>query len=180
MTIEIATFGGGCFWCTEAVFQGIRGVKLVESGYAGGKLVNPSYEQVCEGESGHAEVIRLTYDSDVVSYKELLEIFFTIHDPTTLNRQGSDTGTQYRSVVFYHSPQQQAIAVQVMDDAKSLWRAPLVTELSPAPAFYVAEDYHQNYFRNHSQQRYCMLVIEPKVQKARKFFLNKMAVCTPG
>jgi peptide-methionine (S)-S-oxide reductase len=174
MTIEMATLGGGCFWCTEAVFQQLRGVKGVEPGYSGGHTSNPDYEQVCEGDSGHAEVIRISFDSEVISFRELLEVFFTVHDPTTLNRQGNDVGTQYRSVIFYHSPEQQTIASEVMEQVGSFWDAPLVTEVSAAPVFHAAEEYHQNYFKLNGQQRYCALVVAPKVDKARKFFAAKL------
>ncbi len=171
---EIATLGGGCFWCTEAVFQQIRGVIKVESGYAGGAAPNPTYEQICTGKTGHAEVVRLEFDTAVISYRELLEIFFTIHDPTTLNRQGNDAGTQYRSVIYFHSAEQQAIARDVMAKMAEVWDAPIVTELTEAPVFYIAEAYHQNYFRQHPQQGYCSVVVAPKVAKARKLFASKL------
>lgn len=173
-TTEIATLGGGCFWCTEAVFQQLRGVLKVESGYAGGAVHNPSYEQICTGKTGHAEVVRLSFDPGVISYRELLEIFFTIHDPTTLNRQGNDVGTQYRSVIYFHGAEQQAVALEVMAAMASVWDDPLVTELTAAPMFYSAEDYHQNYFRQHPQQGYCSVVVAPKVAKARKLFASKL------
>ncbi|MFZ6758007.1 peptide-methionine (S)-S-oxide reductase MsrA [Undibacterium sp. Ji50W] len=171
---EFATLGGGCFWCTEAVFQQIRGVSKVESGYAGGSVHQPSYEQICTGRTGHAEVVRLTFDPAVVSYHDLLQIFFTIHDPTTLNRQGNDAGTQYRSVIFFHDEQQQATAKQVVADMTKVWDDPIVTEISPAPVFYLAEAYHQNYFRQNPQQGYCSFVVAPKVAKARKLFASKL------
>ena len=171
---EIATLGGGCFWCTEAVFQQIRGVRKVESGYAGGAGQNPTYEQICTGQTGHAEVVRLEFDPAVISYKELLEIFFTIHDPTTLNRQGNDAGTQYRSVIYFYSAEQRAIAKDVMANMTEVWDDPIVTELSEAPVFYIAEAYHQNYFRQHPQQGYCSVVVAPKVAKARKLFASKL------
>jgi peptide-methionine (S)-S-oxide reductase len=171
---EIATLGGGCFWCTEAVFQQIRGVLKVESGYAGGAGPNPTYEQICTGKTGHAEVVRLEFDPAVINYKELLEIFFTIHDPTTLNRQGNDAGTQYRSVIHFHDAGQQAIAKDVMSAMVAVWDDPIVTELSAAPVFYIAEAYHQNYFRQHPQQGYCSVVVAPKVAKARKLFASKL------
>lgn len=171
---EFATLGGGCFWCTEAVFQQIRGVSKVESGYAGGSVHQPSYEQICTGRTGHAEVVRLTFDPAVVSYHDLLQIFFTIHDPTTLNRQGNDAGTQYRSVIFFHDEQQQAIARQVVADMAKVWDDPIVTEISPAPMFYLAEAYHQNYYRQNPQQGYCSFVVAPKVAKARKLFASKL------
>ena len=173
-TTEIATLGGGCFWCTEAVFQQLRGVLKVESGYAGGAVHNPSYEQICTGKTGHAEVVRLSFDPGVISYRELLEIFFTIHDPTTLNRQGNDVGTQYRSVIYFHGAEQQAVALEVMAAMASVWDDTLVTELTAAPMFYSAEDYHQNYFRQHPQQGYCAVVVAPKVAKARKLFASKL------
>lgn len=172
-TFQTATLGGGCFWCTEAVFQQIRGVQRVESGYSGGQVHQPSYEQICTGRTGHAEVVRLQFDPAVVSYEDILEIFFTIHDPTTLNRQGADTGTQYRSVIYFHDEQQKQIAQKVIQRAAAIWDDPIVTELSPAPMFYVAEAYHQNYFRQNPQQGYCAFVVAPKVAKARKAFADK-------
>lgn len=174
MTTETATLGGGCFWCLEAVYQELQGVEHVESGYAGGQVVNPSYEQVCSGTTGHAEVIRIIFDPVVVSYREILEIFFTIHDPTTLNRQGNDSGTQYRSVIYYHSPQQQELAKQVIAEMANVWDAPIVTELAPVPDYYKAEDYHQNYYRQNPLQGYCAFVVAPKVAKFRKMFAEKM------
>jgi peptide-methionine (S)-S-oxide reductase len=175
MTTEIATLGGGCFWCTEAVFQEIKGVTAVESGYAGGQVDHPTYEQICEGTTGHAEVVRVTFDPDVVSYRELLEIFFTVHDPTTLNRQGNDVGTQYRSVIYYHSPEQLATARTVMAEMAIVWDGPLVTELSPVPVYYPAEEYHQNYFRRNPLQGYCAFVVAPKVAKFRQTFAARAA-----
>lgn len=171
---EFATLGGGCFWCTEAVFQQIRGVFKVESGYSGGAVHQPTYEQICTGKTGHAEVVRLTFDPAIVSYRDLLEIFFTIHDPTTLNRQGNDAGTQYRSVIFFHDAQQQALAEQVVKEMAMVWDDAIVTEVSQAPMFYIAEDYHQNYFRQNPQQGYCSFVVAPKVAKARKMFASKL------
>lgn len=170
---ETITLAGGCFWCTEAVFQQIRGIQSVESGYSGGQVHQPSYEQICTGRTGHAEVVRLQFDPAVISYEDILEIFFTIHDPTTLNRQGADTGTQYRSVIYFHDEQQKQIAQKVMQRAAAIWDDPIVTELSPAPMFYVAEAYHQNYFRQNPQQGYCAFVVAPKVAKARKAFADK-------
>ncbi len=170
---ETITLGSGCFWCTEAVFQQIRGIESVESGYSGGQVHQPSYEQICTGRTGHAEVVRLRFDPAVISYEDILEIFFTIHDPTTLNRQGADTGTQYRSVIYFHDEQQKQIAQKVMQRASAIWDDPIVTELSPAPMFYVAEAYHQNYFRQNPQQGYCAFVVAPKVAKARKVFADK-------
>ncbi len=174
MVTETATLGGGCFWCLEAVYQELKGVQHVESGYSGGHVVDPTYEQVCDGTTGHAEVVRLEFDPAVVSYREILEIFFTIHDPTTPNRQGNDVGTQYRSVIFYHSPEQQETAKQVIACMASVWDAPIVTELSPAQTYYKAEDYHQNYFRQHPLQGYCAFVVAPKVAKFRKTFTDKL------
>lgn len=173
---ETITLGGGCFWCTEAVFQQIRGVLKVESGYSGGAVHQPTYEQICTGKTGHAEVVRLTFDPAIVSYRDLLEIFFTIHDPTTLNRQGNDVGTQYRSVIFFHDAQQQSLAEQIVKEMAMVWDDEIVTEISQAPMFYLAEDYHQNYFRQHPQQGYCSFVVAPKVAKARKMFASKLMV----
>lgn len=182
MATEIATLGGGCFWCLEAVYQELKGVVHVESGYAGGHVPQPTYEQVCDGTTGHAEVVRVEFDPAVISYREILEIFFTIHDPTTLNRQGNDVGTQYRSVIFYHTPEQQETARQVIACMASVWDAPIVTELSPVPAYNKAEDYHQNYFREHPLQGYCAFVVAPKVAKFRKVFADKakMPDIAPG
>ncbi|MBC3811724.1 peptide-methionine (S)-S-oxide reductase MsrA [Undibacterium aquatile] len=171
---EIATLGGGCFWCTEAVFQQIRGVLKVESGYTGGSVHQPSYEQICTGQTGHAEVVRLTFDPALVSYRELLEVFFTIHDPTTLNRQGNDVGAQYRSAIFYHGEQQKKIAHEVVAAMAAVWDAPIVTEITMAPMFYIAEDYHQNYYRQHPEQGYCAFVVAPKVAKACQVFAEKL------
>jgi peptide-methionine (S)-S-oxide reductase len=174
MATEMATLGGGCFWCLEAVYQELKGVQQVESGYTGGHVPNPTYEQVCDGTTGHAEVVRLSFDPDVVSYREILEVFFTIHDPTTLNRQGNDVGTQYRSAIYTHSPQQQETARQVIAEMANVWDAPIVTEVSPAGAYYKAEDYHQNYFKQHPLQGYCAFVVAPKVAKFRKIFAEKL------
>lgn len=174
MAMETATLGGGCFWCLEAVYQQVKGVQHVESGYTGGQVADPTYEQVCEGTTGHAEVVRLQFDPAVVSYREILEIFFTIHDPTTLNRQGNDVGTQYRSVIYFHSPQQQETAKHVIAEMANVWDAPIVTELSPIGVYYKAEDYHQNYFVQHPLQGYCAFVVAPKVAKFRKTFAAKL------
>ena len=174
MATEIATLGGGCFWCLEAVYQQLKGVQAVESGYADGHVKNPTYEQVCEGSTGHAEAVRVTFDPDIVSYRDILEIFFTIHDPTTLNRQGNDSGTQYRSVIYFHSPQQHEMAKHVIAEMANVWDAPLVTELSPAGEYYKAEDYHQNYFQQNQMQGYCAFVVAPKVAKLRKIFSDKI------
>lgn len=173
-TTEVAVLGGGCFWCLEAVYLQVRGVTHVESGYSGGQSGAPTYEQVCGGGTGHAEVVRVEFDPEQVSYRDLLEIFFTIHDPTTLNRQGNDCGTQYRSVIFYQSPGQEATARQVMAEMANVWDAPIVTELQAAPAYYKAEDYHQDYFRQHPLQGYCAFVVEPKVAKFRKVFSARL------
>ncbi len=173
---EIATLGGGCFWCLEAVFDDLNGVASVESGYMGGNKVNPSYEEVCGGRTGHAEVVQITFDPAVVSFREILEVFFVIHDPTTLNAQGHDVGTQYRSVIFYHSPGQKAVAEQViarLNDAR-LWSGPVVTEVAPASIFYLAENYHQEYFELNPDQPYCRAVVAPKVAKFRRHFLEKL------
>jgi peptide-methionine (S)-S-oxide reductase len=167
-----AILGGGCFWCTEAVYKEVKGVTAVESGYTGGKLANPTYEQICTGTTGHAEVINLSFDPEVISYRELLEIFFTIHDPTTPNRQGNDVGTQYRSVIYYDSPEQLEMAKHVMSEMALVWDAPIVTELSPVEAYFAAEDYHQNYFENHPLQGYCAFVVAPKVEKFRTLFTD--------
>ena len=175
MATETATLGGGCFWCLEAVYQELKGVQQVESGYTGGHVPNPTYEQVCDGTTGHAEVVRLSFDPDVVSYREILEVFFTIHDPTTLNRQGNDVGTQYRSAIYTHSLQQQETARQVIAEMANVWDAPIVTEVSPAGAYYKAEDYHQNYFKQHPLQGYCAFVVAPKVAKFRKIFAEKLS-----
>jgi peptide-methionine (S)-S-oxide reductase len=162
---EFATFGGGCFWCTEAVLERVPGVKAAISGYAGGHVKNPSYKEICTGETGHAEVIQVEFDPVVVSYEKLLEVFFEAHDPTTLNRQGADTGTQYRSVIFYHSAAQQEIALKAKAAAQKQHRDPIVTEITALPKFYPAEDYHQDYFANNPNAGYCSFVIKPKVKK---------------
>jgi peptide-methionine (S)-S-oxide reductase len=174
---EHATFAGGCFWCLEAVFLELKGVTAVQSGYAGGKRASPTYEQVCSGATGHAEVVRVAYDPEIVSYKELLDVFFTIHDPTTLNRQGGDKGTQYRSAVFFESSEQERIARETMAEftAARVWDDPIVTEVTPLEAFWPAEEYHNNYFARNPQNPYCSVVIAPKVSKARKLFLEKLA-----
>jgi len=173
---EIATLAGGCFWCLEAVYDDLKGVESVESGYMGGKTANPSYEDVCSGDTGHAEVVQLTFDPKSVSFKEILEVFFVIHDPTTPNRQGNDVGTQYRSAIFYHSAAQKAAAEQVIADIGTgkIYDDPIVTEVVPASKFYVAEDYHQEYFRRNPAQPYCAFVVRPKVAKFRKHFLEKL------
>ncbi len=175
-TREQATLAGGCFWCLEAVYKELRGVERVVSGYAGGHVENPTYRQVCEGTTGHAEVVQITFDPREVSFLELLEVFFTIHDPTTLNRQGADVGTQYRSAVFYHTPEQREAAERLIRefDAAHVWDAPIVTEVKPLDRFYPAEDYHQDYFENNPTQPYCRAVVAPKVSKFRSKFLEKL------
>lgn len=180
MATESATLGGGCFWCLEAVYQELKGVRHVENGYAGGHVPNPTYEDVCNGTTGHAEVVRIEFDRQAISYREILEIFFTIHDPTTPNRQGNDVGTQYRSVIFFHSPEQEEIARQVIAEMAHVWAAPIVTELLPLPEYYKAEDYHQNYFRQHPLQGYCAFVVAPKVAKFRKHFADKARASEQG
>jgi len=173
---EVATLAGGCFWCLEAVFKEIKGVQRVLSGYTGGKKENPTYEEVCSDKTGHAEAIDITFFPDVISYREILEIFFTVHDPTTLNRQGHDVGTQYRSAIFYHNEAQNIIAREVIkeiNDAR-IWNAPIVTELKPYTKFHSAEDYHRDYFELHPQQNYCQAVIAPKVAKFRQKWANKL------
>ena len=172
----LATLGGGCFWCLEAVFQELRGVERVVSGYAGGTVPNPSYEDVCTGRTGHAEVVQVTFDPAVLSYRDLLRVFFSIHDPTTLNRQGPDVGTQYRSVIFHHGPEQERVAREVIAElgGKGIWDAPIVTEVAAAPPFYPAEPYHQEYFRRNPGQGYCRVVIAPKVVKFRKEHLDRL------
>lgn len=173
---EMATLGGGCFWCLEPVFLDLKGVEEVVSGYAGGSAPAPTYQQVCSGRTGHAEVVQVTFDPQVISYEDILRVFFTIHDPTTLNRQGADVGTQYRSVIFYHDEAQKAAAQRVMGEveAQKIWKDPLVTELSPLPEFYPAEDYHQRYFENNPGQGYCRVVIAPKVSKFRKQYADRL------
>lgn len=171
---NVAILGGGCFWCVEAVYLEARGVTKVESGYMGGHADNPTYEQVCAGTTGHAEVVRLEFDPAVISYHDLLEVFFTIHDPTTLNRQGNDVGTQYRSVIYCTTPEQETVARQVIAEMANVWDAPIVTEVAPAATWYKAEDYHQDYFRKHPLQGYCAFVVAPKVTKFRNTFANRL------
>ena len=175
---QLATLGGGCFWCIEAVFDELKGVDKVESGYAGGTVKHPSYRDVCSGKTGHAEVTQITFDPKVISYKELLEIFFTVHDPTTLNRQGADIGTQYRSVIFYHDDEQKKIAERVIAEtnAAKIWDRTIVTEVTPFTEFYKAEGYHQDYYVNNPGQPYCQVIIAPKVVKFRKKFKEKLKV----
>ena len=173
---EMATLGGGCFWCLEAVYEDLKGVESVVSGYAGGSVDHPTYEQVCGGRTGHAEVVQITFDPAVVSFRDLLDVFFTIHDPTTKDRQGADVGPQYRSIVLYHSPEQKADAERAIAEleAKGVWHAPIVTEIVPLENFYPAEDYHQDYFEQNPRQRYCQIVIAPKVAKFRKEHLARL------
>jgi peptide-methionine (S)-S-oxide reductase len=173
---EVATLAGGCFWCLEAVYDQLKGVEDVVSGYSGGTVPAPTYKQVCTGTTGHAEVVQITFDPDVISFRDLLDVFFTIHDPTTLNRQGGDVGTQYRSAVFYHTPEQRAVAEQVIRElaAARVWNDPIVTEVTPFQAFYPAETYHQEYFANNPAQGYCRMVVAPKVAKFRKQHLARL------
>ena len=173
---QIATLAGGCFWCLEAVFDELNGVISVESGYSGGYVDNPSYKAVCTGTTGHAEVVQVTFDPSVLSFRDLLTVFFTIHDPTTLNRQGADVGTQYRSAIFYHDEAQRADAEAVIHELteSKLWPNPIVTEVAKFEKFYVAEDYHQEYFANNPYQPYCMAVVAPKVVKFRKHFVDRL------
>ena len=173
---EVATLGGGCFWCLEAVYDELRGVEKVESGYSGGTVPDPTYRQVCTGTTGHAEVVQVAFDPEVVSFREILEVFFTIHDPTTLNRQGADVGPQYRSAILYHDEEQRRVAEEVISEleAERVWDDPIVTEVTPFDVFYVAEDYHQEYFRNNGYQPYCQVVIAPKVAKFRKQYLERL------
>lgn len=175
-TLAIATFGGGCFWCTEAIFERVQGVKGAVSGYSGGQVKNPSYREVTTGRTGHAEVIQITYDPDIVSYTELLEIFFKTHDPTTLNRQGADVGTQYRSVVFYHTAEQKETVEAIIRELEKekIWNDPIVTEVTAFDTFYEAEDYHQEYFDNNPGQGYCRIVIQPKIDKLNAIFSDKL------
>lgn len=174
MAMEVATLGGGCFWCLEAVYQQLKGITHVESGYTGGAVPDPTYEMICSGETGHAEVVRLEFDPEVISYRDILQVFFTIHDPTTLNRQGNDEGTQYRSVIYYHSPQQEATAHQVIAEMAQVWDAPIVTEVSRVSTYYVAEEYHQDFFRNNPYQGYCAFVVAPKVAHFRRMFADRL------
>jgi peptide-methionine (S)-S-oxide reductase len=174
--LQQATLGGGCFWCLEAVYVELRGVTKVVSGYTGGHVPNPSYERVCSGSTGHAEVVQVTFDPAVAGYRELLEIFFTIHDPTTINRQGADVGTQYRSAIFYHDEEQKRVAEEVIKEIKEakIWPKPIVTQVVPLDVFYPAEEYHQDYFANNPMQPYCQVVVAPKVSKFRKRYFEKL------
>jgi peptide-methionine (S)-S-oxide reductase len=173
---ETTTLAGGCFWCLEAVFDEVKGVQSVESGYAGGHVQNPSYHAVCNGDTGHAEVVQVRFDPSIISFRDLLNVFFAIHDPTTLNRQGADRGTQYRSAIFYHSPEQKETAETLIKELneQKIWDHPIVTEIAPLSNFYIAEDYHQEYFANNPNQPYCQAVVAPKVSKFRKHFLEML------
>ncbi len=175
---EVATLGGGCFWCLDAVFRMLRGVEQVESGYAGGQYLDPTYSDVCAGVTGHAEVVQVTFDPSVISFRDLLGVFFTAHDPTTRDRQGSDVGTQYRSAIFYHSPEQLEVARQMIDELNrnKVWDSPIVTQLAPMTTFYPGERYHQNYYGQNQEQPYCQIVIAPKVAKIRKAYFDRLAV----
>lgn len=174
--VEQATLGGGCFWCIEAVYEDLQGVQEVESGYMGGEVPNPTYEQVCSGTTGHAEVVRVTFDPSAISYREILQVFFSIHDPTTLNRQGADVGTQYRSAIFFHSPEQRETAEAMIAEMErdGVWPSAVVTEVVPASEFHRAEAYHQEYYRNNARQPYCQVVIAPKLAKFRTQFQQKL------
>ena len=174
--LQTATLAGGCFWCLEAVYDEIKGVQGVESGYAGGQMDNPTYRAVCNGDTGHAEVVQVHFDLNIVSYRDLLNVFFAIHDPTTLNRQGADVGTQYRSAIFYHDDEQKKTAEELIKDlnAQKIWDRPIVTEVAPLDKFYMAEDYHQEYFARNPYQPYCQVVVAPKVSKFRKHFLEML------
>jgi peptide-methionine (S)-S-oxide reductase len=176
MKSEVATLAGGCFWCLEAVYDELKGVTDVVSGYSGGHVPNPTYEQVCAKHTGHAEVVQVTFDPDVISFRDILKVFFTIHDPTTSNRQGNDVGTQYRSAIFYHSPEQKVAAEEVIAEitAEGLWPRPIVTEVTAFEAFYPAEDYHQEYFARNPYQGYCQAIIAPKVAKFRKKYVDRL------
>jgi peptide-methionine (S)-S-oxide reductase len=175
VNLSVATFGGGCFWCIEAVIQRLKGIENVKSGFSGGFIKNPPYREVCTGRTGHAEVIQVTFNPDIISYHDLLSIFMTSHDPTTLNRQGADSGTQYRSIILYHDETQREIAQQVFEEVKPLYEDPIVTELKPFEVFYNAEDDHQNYYNNNQDARYCQIVIDPKIQKLKKRYADKLA-----
>ena len=175
-SFDLVTLGGGCYWCMEAVFELLEGVEGVTSGAAGGHMTNPTYEELCTGQTGHAEVVQLQVDPLVTSFREVLEVFFSMHDPTTLNRQGGDVGTQYRSAIFYHTPEQEETARAVIAELTTdgIWKEPIVTEIVPFECFYTAEDYHQGYFRKNGQQPYCRIVIDPKVAKLRARFAHKL------
>ena len=173
--MEVATMGGGCFWCTEAVFQEVNGIEKVVSGYTGGNAPGrPTYREICSGRTGHAEVVQVSYDPEIITYEDILIIFMTTHDPTTLNRQGADRGTQYRSVIYFHNDSQKEIATRVLEQMGEVYEDPIVTELSPLGIFYDAEEYHQNYYRNNAEQGYCQVVITPKLTKLRKLHADKL------
>jgi peptide-methionine (S)-S-oxide reductase len=174
--LETATLAAGCFWCVEAVFDDLKGVEDVMSGYSNGQTLNPTYQQVCGGDTGHAEVIQLKFDPEIISYRDILKVFFAVHDPTTMNRQGGDIGTQYRSAIFFHSPEQEKTAHEVIDElnAEQIWDAPIVTEVAPISNYFPAENYHQEYFANNPNQPYCMAVVAPKLAKFRQKFLDKL------
>jgi len=174
--LETATLGGGCFWCLDPVYADLQGVAGVTAGYAGGTVSNPSYSEVCTGATGHAEVVQVIFNPQVISFKEILQVFFSVHDPTTLNRQGADVGTQYRSVIFYHSPHQKQVAEELIAELNQagIWKNPIVTEVSPAGSFYAAEDYHQSYFKKNPYQGYCQVVISPKLAKFRKSYQSRL------
>ena len=176
VSFEVATLAGGCFWCIEAVFQQVDGVENVISGYTGGATVNPTYEQVCTGRTGHAEAVQVSFNPYKISYREILEIFFSVHDPTTLNRQGADVGTQYRSAIFYHNAQQKDVAEELIGELNKahLWKKPIVTQIIPLDIFYPSEDYHREYFSRHPEQAYCQMVISPKVSKFRKQWAKRL------
>ena len=176
--LEVITLGGGCFWCTEAVFRGVKGVVKVEPGYAGGSTDKPTYQQVATGRTGHAEVVQITFNSDIISVSEILQIFFATHDPTTPNRQGADVGSQYRSVIFFHNDEQRKSAEKLIEelDKAKIWNAPIITEINPLKAFYNAEKYHVNYYANNKKQQYCRIVIEPKIQILRKRFKDNLKI----
>jgi peptide-methionine (S)-S-oxide reductase len=176
--MEIATFAGGCFWCTEAVFLELKGVEAIVSGYIGGKTTNPTYKEICQGDTGHAEAIQITFNPEIISFGELLELFFATHDPTTLNRQGNDVGTQYRSEIFYHNEEQRLISEDFVRylTQEDVFGKPIVTQLSPASVFYKAEEYHQNYYNQNKTQGYCSFVITPKINKVRQYFKDKLKV----
>jgi peptide-methionine (S)-S-oxide reductase len=175
-SLEIATLAGGCFWCIDAIFREVDGIEKVVSGYTGGNTANPTYQQVCTGQTGHAEAVQLSFNPSVISYREVLEIFFSAHDPTTLNRQGADVGTQYRSAIFYHNAQQKAVAEELIGELNKarLWKGPIVTQIIPLNTFYPAEDYHQRYFSRCPEQAYCRMVISPKLQKLRKQWAKRI------
>lgn len=174
--IEVSTLGGGCFWCLEAIYNELKGIVKVESGYAGGTVPNPTYKQVCTGTTGHAEVIQITFNPKIINFKEILQIFFTMHDPTTLNRQGNDVGTQYRSIILYHNQTQKQTAEQLINEItqEKIWNNPIVTEIEPYQTFYKAEDYHQGYYKNNPEQYYCKIIIAPKIAKLRKQYFEKL------